>query len=191
MRTPYLGDTISWEFADEDERESYLATRKSEPYSPWLLAWIVPLSAFLLFLSIARRSIGIPTILLLALTTHQMFSCFVYKRHKLTGLTLTLLNRRFMLQERYGSAPLFRDRSLCLLKSKHLKSAQWVSDGCLLVMNRWFSPVGRVLLHRGLFSSQESLDALQRWADAHGIEIAGVPPLPGGYVRPIEERRGL
>jgi hypothetical protein len=78
-----------------------------------------------------------------------------------------------------------------LLKSKHIKSAQWVSDGCLLVMNRWFSPVGRILLHNGLFKSQESLDALLRWADVHGIEIEGVPPLPGGYVRPIEERRGL
>jgi hypothetical protein len=48
-----------------------------------------------------------------------------------------------------------------------------------------------VLLHRGLLSSQQSLDALYRWAEEHKITIDGVPPLPGAYVRPIEERRGL
>jgi hypothetical protein len=105
---------------------------------------------------------------------------------RLTGLKLRLHPGFFILTEYYGRNPWWRDRGLGKFSAKAIKSAGWTGEGCFIELDRRRAPINHVLLPSGFFRNDESIVAMELWARTHGIEIEGVKPLPGAYVRTTE-----
>jgi hypothetical protein len=100
----------------------------------------------------------------------------------LTEVVLTLASKRLALTEHYGKPGLLRSRNSFLCERSQIKSMTWTAAG-LFIERTGISARSTVLPGR-FFREQKAIDAMCEWASAHVIEIAGVPPLPGGYVRP-------
>jgi hypothetical protein len=186
----YLGDTLVWEFADDGERRAYRASQWSK-LSFLLNFFLVPLAFVMVALVLSLLSPLLILVLVGVMFLPVIARWLVTTRHGITALELRLHPKWFRLTERYGAPHWFRDRPLGRFSAAAVKGGQWTNEGCYIELNRHKAPVNHVVLPIGLFKSQASVDALLCWAEVHGITIEGVPPLPGGYVRQIEERRGL
>lgn len=188
--TPYLGDQIVWKFADDAERASYKAQKRPVVTGPqiYVFALIIVICATFIYEIMPLWNTLLMVVLLIA---PVVLGIVFTRRVAPKSVELQLRPGYLSLIERRDTSIWIRDVRFGPYRPRRIKSARWLSDGCYLEMKRVLTSQETVLLPIGLFKDLESLEALYRWAIVHGIEIEGVPPLPGGYVRPIEERRGL
>jgi hypothetical protein len=188
VRTPYLGDTLVWTFRDDAERRRYSSLRKSSVEFAFRYLFI-PL-AFLMFIAVlgglARELLMVIGALFLLYVVMQLLS----GRPKLVALELRLHPKKFMVAERYDRPNWFRRMTVAVHPSAVVTSLIWVSGGCHVEFRGGMLRERPLTLPMGMFSTQDAIDALYRWAEEHKITIEGVQPIPGAYARPIEERRG-
>lgn len=191
VRTPYLGDTLVWEFRDDDERAVYFSTRQRREYRVLSVAVLAVLFVGFLIAWIQKGySVVLPVAAALALVW-ELVRWRVERSGGLTALQLRLHPKKIMLTEIYGDPSIWRNKDMVVILASHIKALQWANAGCHVMFKGAVLSPRKCVLPMGVFATQRSVDALHRWAEVHGITVEGVPPLPGAYVRPIEERRGL
>lgn len=185
----YLGETVVWTFGNDDERKRYIRPQMSSEASLFYL------SAIPVFFCVVLLALGFLSryLLIVAGVAMLVYAGVLLRRGrpKLAALELGLLHKRLTLVEVYDRPGLFRRRVLASHRASTVESMGWVTKGCHVEFKGLTLHERPVVLPTGLFSTQKAIDALYEWARVHGITIDGVPPLPGAYVRQIEERRGL
>ncbi len=191
VRTPYLGDTLVWTLRDDSERTVYLATRARREHRVLSIVVLSLLFCGLAFGAVYRGQPYIVTIMAGVGLLWELVRWRIETSHGLTAIQLRLHPKKIMLTEIYGEPSIWRNKDMVLHASSHIKAMHWANAGCHVMFKATVLVPRRCVLPMGLFATQKSIDALYRWAEVHKITIDGVPPLPGGYVRPIEERRGL
>lgn len=189
MRTPYLGDTLVWTFHDDAERKLYSAPQPSSVAFAFRFLF-VPLAFMMCIVmlgALARELLLVAGALLLFYAVSQLLG----GRPRLVALEVRLNPKKLLIAERYERPNWFRRRTVAVHQAAVVKSLNWISGGCYVEFKGGVFRERPLTLPMGIFSSQDAIGALHRWAEEHKITIDGVPPLPGAYVRPIEERRGL
>lgn len=190
VRTPYLGDTLVWNFQNEDEWRSYLRSRRWFPYNQYGMVFLT-LASVVTFFGVGYGPYVLLFVCFFVPLVVQLWRLRNDCKYGLTSVEARLHPRLIKITERYGKPDFLRDRRVEIHNRRRISAMHWVSSGCRIELKRRFLVTPAFVLPMGLFSTQDAIDALYRWAEEHKITIYGVPPLPGAYARPIEERRGI
>jgi hypothetical protein len=73
--------------------------------------------------------------------------------------------------------------------ARTIKAARWASEGLQLDVRP--SLQRQVVLSYRFLLESSGTEKVLDWCKANKIEVDGVPALPEGYLRHIDERRGL
>jgi hypothetical protein len=186
----YLGETIEWKFANEDEWRSYTRTRPFPVVSPGPL--IVTLALTGIWFAFQNQA-WILWSLVLALIAHILHVgvVFLWQKYNNRKFGLRSVSVRFhpgwiKVTEHYGEPEMLRDVVAQYHRVKRIELVQWVAGGCKLVTKRQFLVRNSFVLPIAMFQSRDDIAALYAWAEHHGITIEGPAPIPGAYLRPVE-----
>jgi hypothetical protein len=180
----YEGDTLVWRFAGPEEVSRYMSLRARKDRR-----WVSVVVLSVLTLGIVVGSFMLRASFLVAIASaaalgYELFRMHVERTYGLTDVRLKLRPGMLTLTETYGRpGPLYDVRPI-VMRAAHVNGLNWVTAGCHVSSGDLLSQ--RVVLPNGLFAAEGAVDALQRWADEHGVPLEGVPPLVGGYLRPGE-----
>jgi hypothetical protein len=175
--------TLVWIFHDDDERKMYLSTAKNKDAG---LIGTVILGA-LFGVGIAATIKQAAFSMLLVVTGVPLFAqahrLYVAWRYPLTTLRVQCRPGSVRVTENYGESNRWRDRVVFERPVAAFQSATWVAGGCFLELKGVVTGERGITLPMRLFPSQAAIDGFMDWAQAHGLAVEGVPPLPGGYER--------
>ncbi len=180
-------EIIEWKLGDDEGLRAYDILRRPL-YRDFVVGLVVSAPLFVVvYLIYGYGSLWFPILSLIALGLLPAYRLYMRKEHGITGVELHLNNGSFEFHERYG--PWTFPHRIASIGARWIRSARWGAAGLELFVRPSFG--GRIVISYRLIGAGDGVRLLQEWCEAHKIVIDGVPPLPGGYVRPIEERRGL
>jgi hypothetical protein len=186
----YLGETIVWKFANEDEWRSYTRTRQFPRFNPTAFLITMLLIVAAVFLDSEGTVFPFLFIALLAQIAHVMAVLAWQSRNDrkfgVRTVSLRLHSGWIRLTEHYGEPGRLRDVVAQRHRASLIESVDWVAAGCKFVTKRQFLTKKSFVLPMPMFKDQSGIDALYRWAEHHGTTIEGPAPIPGAYLRPVE-----
>lgn len=198
----YVGERVGFEVREDWQREEYRALYKEAgrfAFDWFLRPLLLGVGGALLLVMFAVVEVPSTEFFLLVVAA-IVFAVLMYRsfmrtascrKHGIAELALYLKPGYLAYAELFGLKPWTSMRSTGYVQHRAIKGMQWVRDGLFVEVRKLRAPSNSFVVYRGVFDRQESIDAVQRWADAHGLTIEGVPPLPGGYVRPVDSARSM
>lgn len=181
----YLGDTLVWNLEDDGARARYYAIRPTRSRVP-TIAFLSLLSAYFAAGALLSGGLGLLAIVAVAGLASETACLLVEKRHPITTVTIRLHSESIWVQEGSNKPWPFRDRPMRRICTRRIKSMLWTGSGCTVLFCRGHFGETKFCLVHELFSDEQAIAALYRWAEHHGITIEGPPPIPGAYVRSIQ-----
>jgi hypothetical protein len=176
----YLGETLVWRFADKSELERYRAVRTRKEWRPFTVGVLSVLTFGFLYAWVMRGFSPWVAVVTAGFLGFEVWR-FVLER-RLSEVRLRLHPNKLLLTEVFVRPGLFRDSNVFVLPAHQVKGLNWVTYGCHVEEAGLL--VRRIVLSSELFSSPGAVEALQRWADEHGVPLEGVAPEMHGYLRP-------